>query len=92
MQKFSNITLKRGTFTGDIEFFEWMKSISLTEVERRNITVSLLNEEHAPVMIWKIKNAFPIKMQSSDFKSDGNEVAVDTIEIAHEQLTITNGK
>ena len=88
MHKFSNITLKRGTFTGDIEFYTWMKTISLTVVERRDITISLLNEEHEPVMTWGIKNAFPIKVQASDFKSDGNEVAVETLELAHEGLKI----
>ncbi|MCB0502355.1 MAG: phage tail protein [Bacteroidetes bacterium] len=88
MHKFSNITLKRGTFTGDIEFYTWMKTISLTQVERRDITISLLNEAHEPVMTWGIKNAFPIKVQASDFKSDGNEVAVETLELAHEGLKI----
>ncbi|HMB62284.1 MAG TPA: phage tail protein [Eudoraea sp.] len=88
MHKFSNITLKRGTYTGDIEFYTWMKTISLTTVERRDITISLLNEEHEPVVTWGIKNAFPIKVQASDFKSDGNEVAVETLELAHEGLKI----
>jgi len=88
MHKFSNITLKRGTFSGDIEFYTWMKTISLTTVERRDITISLLNEEHEPVVTWGIKNAFPIKVQASDFKSDGNEVAIETLELAHEGLKI----
>jgi phage tail-like protein len=88
MHKFSNITLKRGTFTGDIEFYKWMKTISLTQVERRDITISLLNEAHEPVVTWGIKNAFPIKVQASDFKADGNEVAVETLELAHEGLKI----
>ncbi len=88
MHKFSNITLKRGTFTGDIEFYNWMKTISLTNVERRDITISLLNEAHEPVMTWGIKNAFPIKVQASDFKADGNEVAIETLELAHEGMKI----
>jgi len=88
MHKYSNVTLKRGTFSGDIEFYTWMKTISLTQVERRDITISLLNEEHEPVVTWGIKNAFPVKVQASDFKSDGNEVAVETLELAHEGLRI----
>lgn len=88
MHKYSNITLKRGTFSGDVEFYTWMKTISLTRVERRDITISLLNEEHEPVITWGIKNAFPIKVQASDFKADGNEVAVETLELAHEGLGI----
>ena len=88
MHKFSNVTLKRGTFSGDIDFYNWMKTINLTTVERRDITISLLNEEHEPVMTWGIKNAFPIKVQASDFKADGNEIAVETLELAHEGLKI----
>ncbi len=88
MHKFSNVTLKRGTFSGNLEFYNWMKTISLTTVERRDITISLLNEEHEPVMTWGIKNAFPIKVQASDLKADGNEVAIETLELAHEGLKI----
>ncbi len=90
MQKFSNITLKRGTTAGDNEFFEWMKTIKLNTVERRDITISLLNEESAPVVTWNVKNAFPAKIQSTDLKAEGNEVAIETLEIAHEGLTISN--
>jgi phage tail-like protein len=41
-------------------------------------------------MTWKAKNAFPVKVQASDLKSDGNEVAIETLEIAHEGLNILN--
>jgi phage tail-like protein len=90
MHKFSNITLKRGTIQGDSDFYKWINTINLTVVERRDIVISLLNETHAPVMTWKAKNAFPVKVQASDLKSDGNEVAIETLEIAHEGLNILN--
>lgn len=90
MHKFSNITLKRGTIQGDSEFYKWINTISLTVSERRDIIISLLNETHVPVMTWKAKNAFPIKVQASDLKSDGNEVAIETLELAHEGLNILN--
>jgi phage tail-like protein len=50
----------------------------------------LLNESHAPVITWKAEGAFPVKVQASDLKSDGNEVAIETIELAHEGLNILN--
>src|SRR5438132_10563908 len=50
MRKFSNITLKRGTVAGDSDFYKWVQNINLdTAVERRDITISLLDETHAPV-------------------------------------------
>ena len=89
-RKFSNITLKRGSFKSDNEFYNWFNTVSLNTIERRNLTVSLLNENHEPVVVWKVKNAFPIKVTSTDLKADGNEVAIESLELAHEGLTIQN--
>ena len=90
MQKSSNITLKRGTVAGDKEFYTWIKTVNLNTIERRDLTISFLNENHEPVISWKVMNAFPIKVQASDLKADGNEVAIETIELAHEGLDIMN--
>jgi phage tail-like protein len=91
MMEYPNITLKRGTFAGDNEFYAWLNTVSLNTVERRDITISLLNEKHEPTVVWKVRNAFPVKVQSTDLKSDGNEVAIETLEIAHEGLSMQNG-
>ena len=88
MAKFGNITLKRGTFKGDNDYFEWLQTVQMNTVERRSITISLLDENGAPAVTWKVKNAFPLKLQSTDLKAEGNEVAIETFEIAHEGLTI----
>lgn len=90
MREYSNITLKRGVFGGDNEFYDWLNTISMNTVTRRDITISLLNEKHEPVIVWKVHNAFPIKVQSTDLKGDGNEVAIEQLDIAHEGLTIEN--
>jgi phage tail-like protein len=90
MQKFSNITMKRGTFKGDNEYYAWWNTVALNSITRRDVTISLLNENHEPVVVWKVKNAWPVKVQSTDLKADGNEVAIETIELAHEGLTIQN--
>lgn len=91
MREYSNITMKRGVFKGDNEFYAWLNTISLNTVERRDLTISLLNESHEPVVVWKVANAFPIKVQSTDLKADGSEVAIEQIDLAHEGLTIQNG-
>jgi len=89
-RKFSNITMKRGTFKSDNEFYLWFNTVNLNQIERRNLTVSLLNENHEPVVVWKVKNAWPTKVTPTDLKADGNEVAIESIELAHEGLTIQN--
>ena len=90
MQKFSNITLKRGTFASDNEYYNWWNTVKLNTIERRDITISLLNEEHEPVVVWKVKNAWPAKVQPTDLKADGSEVAIESVELVHEGLTIQN--
>jgi phage tail-like protein len=90
MQKYANITLKRGTFATDNEYYKWWNTVKLNTIERRDITISLLNEEHEPVISWKVKNAWPTKVQSTDLKADGNEVAIESMEIVHEGLNIQN--
>jgi phage tail-like protein len=90
MQTYGDLTLKRGIFAGDNEFYEWWNSVSLNTIQRRDITVSLLNEEHTPVVVWKIKNAWPTKVTSTDLNSTGNEVAVETLVLTHEGLTMEN--
>lgn len=88
MQKYSNVTLKRGIFKGNVEFVEWWNTVQLNTIERRDVTISLLNESHEPVMVYKLLQAWPLKVQSTDLKSDGNEVAIETMELAHEKLVI----
>lgn len=90
MVKYSDVTLKRGVFKSDNEFYAWMNTIKMNKVERRDITISLLDEEHAPVVVWKLKNVWPMKIQSTDLKAMGNEIAIETMVLKHEGLTIQN--
>ena len=62
----------------------------LNTVERRDIVISLLNEKHEPVMVWKAQNAFPVKVEGPALKASGNEVAIESIELAHEGLELQN--
>ncbi len=92
LTKYSNITLKRGTFKGDYEFYQlWIKTFMFQEVNakyRRNITIKLLDEQHNAIITWTVANAWPTKVQSTDMKADANEVAIETMELVHEGLRI----
>jgi phage tail-like protein len=90
MQKFGNITMKRGVFRSDNDYYNWLNTVQLNTIERRDLTISLLNESHEPVMVWKVKNAWPVRLTSTDLKSDSNTVAIESLELAHEGLTIQN--
>jgi phage tail-like protein len=90
LRKFTNIVMKRGIVAGDNDFFKWLLTVKLNTVERRDLVISLLNEEHVPVMTWKVTRAFPVKVEGPQFKASGNEVAVESIELAHEGLEVQN--
>ena len=90
MRKYSNITLKPGTFKSDNEFFDWFNEVKLNTITRRDITIRLLDEEHSPVVVWKVKNAWPSKVTSTDLKADGNETAIESMELVHEGLVVQN--
>ena len=91
IKKYGNITMKKGVFVKDNKFWDWLNQIKMNTIKRIPITISLLDESGAPTMVWTLTNAWPTKITGTDLKSDGNEVAVETIEIAHEGLTIANG-
>ncbi|MDP2143465.1 MAG: phage tail protein [Gallionella sp.] len=91
MKKFGNITMKKGIFKGDNKFWDWLNQIKMNTIKRVPVTISLLDEAGAPTMVWTLANAWPTKITGTDLKSEGNEVAVESIEIVHEGLTIANG-
>jgi phage tail-like protein len=90
IKKYGNVTLKKGIFKSDNKFWDWFNKIKMNTIERQGVTISLLDEEGNPTMVWTLKNAWPTKITGTDLKSDGNEVAVESIEMAHEGLTIAN--
>ncbi len=89
--KYGNVTMKRGVFVNDNAFWNWHSQISMNTIQRRTVVIKLLDESGKVTMQWTLYNAWPTKITSTDLKSDANEVAVDTLEIAHEQLVVSNG-
>jgi len=89
LKKHGNITMKKGIFKSDSKFWDWFSEIKMNTIKRTTVTISLLDESAKPIMVWVLTNAWPVKIISTDLKSDGHEVAVETLEMAHEGLTIS---
>jgi phage tail-like protein len=89
IQKFGNVTLKKGIFKGDKALWDKYNLIKMNTVKRSTILISLLDETNAVAMSWKLLNAFPTKMTVTDMKADANEIAVETMELAHEGLSLS---
>lgn len=89
LQKVGNVTMKKGIFVTDSTLWTWFNSIAMNTITRSTVVVNLLDETGAPRMIWTLNNAWPTKLTGTDLRSDGNEVAVESIEIAYETLSVS---
>ena len=91
IKKFGNVTMKKGVVEADSMFWDWFKRVGMNTIKRVPVTITLLDQAGTPAMTWTLANAWPTKISGTDLKSDGNEVAVESIEFEHEGLTVVNG-
>ena len=87
-KRFSPIVLKRGIVKNDDEFYKWINTAQFNVVERRDVTISLLNESHEPVVAWKLKNTFPSKLEYSTLNAQSSDVVIESLTLVHEGLVV----
>jgi phage tail-like protein len=87
LRKFPQVVLKRG-YTKNNKLWQWVAAIAGGTPDRRNCTIVLLDEARQPVLRWRIRAAWPVKIEGPMLKASGNEVAVESVELAHEGLTL----
>jgi len=85
LTKFGNITLRRGV-TQDADLWNWRKSIVEGEIDRRNGAIILLDDKRIEVVRWNFRNGWICKWVGPTLNAKANEVAIESIEIAHEGL------
>lgn len=85
LQKFSNITLKRG-MTNDKNLWEWRTKVIEGDMKgaRHDGQIVLIDDEGKDAAEWKFEQGWCAKWIASPFNAASNEVMIDTIEIAHE--------
>lgn len=91
LAKVGNVTMKKGIFTTSAELWNWFSSITMNTIARATIVVNLLDETGTITYRWTLTNAFPVKLTGTDLKSVGNEVAVESVEIAYETMSVSIG-
>jgi phage tail-like protein len=85
--RYGRLVLRRG-FAGDATLFQWWREIADGTVDRRDVVVVLLDESRSPVARWQLRRAWPAKIEASDLNASGNEVVIETLELAHEGLRL----
>lgn len=86
LKKYGNITLKKG-LADSRALYDWLDEGVTGEVNRKTITITLLDATKTAVASWRVINAWPIKYTVPDFNATSSEVAVESLEIAHEGMT-----
>jgi phage tail-like protein len=85
--EYGPLILRRG-FAGDASLFEWWQAVSQGALDRRNVSVVLLDEQGDPVARWNLRRAWPAKWSGPSLDALGNEVAIESLELAHEGIEL----
>ena len=90
--KSSNVTLRKGLLEKDHSYVPWFENIKMNTIKREQVTIQLLDDSKIPILIWTLINAWPTKITLADLEASGNEVAIETLELAHEGLNVSIGR
>jgi phage tail-like protein len=87
-KRFSPVVLRRGIVPGDNDFFNWINSAQFGDVQRRDVTIQLLNGQHNPVVTWRLTRAFPSRLDYAPLSALGSEIAIESLTLVHEGLRV----
>lgn len=85
--KYTNIVLKRG-WTKDASLWNWRKKVIDGKTQRTSGTIVLLDESRATALKWNFREGWPSKWEGPAMNAKTSEVAIETLEIAHEGLEL----
>lgn len=75
------VTLKRGMVKTRSLLLDWISTVHLNKVQKRDLMIDLCDENGGAVVSWKVYNAFPLKLEGPSLTSDSNEIAVESLEL-----------
>jgi phage tail-like protein len=83
--KSSNLNLRRG-FTTLTVMYDWYKQVVMGNIERRMVTITLLDSQKTQIKSWSFKNCIPVSWKGPELKSDGNAIAIESVQFVHQGL------
>jgi len=86
-RKSAKISFKNGL--GKSKLLDWYMEALKNAVERKPLTITLLNLQHQPLFVWNIQEAYPVKWGGPQLKSDDNTIAIQTLELACGDISIS---
>ena len=85
--RYGNVTLRRG-LTTTRELYDWWMTVVNGNLQRRNVVVVLLDDARQPVLRWLLHSAWIAKIEFGNLHAKGNDVLIESVEIAHEGLEL----
>lgn len=86
--RYPDLSLKRGMLTNSAVIDWCIDALQNRSFKPVQVNVTLLNEEHNPVVTWQFFNAWPKKWSVSDFNSMENSIALETLELSYTYFKI----
>jgi phage tail-like protein len=85
--EYGRLVLRRG-FAGNPDLFQWWQAVLQGNLDRKNVSVVLLDEQRQEVARWQLRRAWPAKLDPGSLHGLGNEVVIETLELAHEGIEL----
>jgi phage tail-like protein len=86
----SSATLKKIVFVNNSTFWDWYSRAKMNTIKRDSVTITLRDTEGQATMVWVLSNAWPTKITGPLAAAEGASLVIETLELAHEGLTIEN--
>ncbi len=88
--KYGNVSLKWG-ITDSLDLYNWRKKVEDGKIDEARINMSIVghDNEGKAVTRWEFTSAWPTKYDAPDFNATASEIAIETLEIAHEGMKRT---
>lgn len=85
LNKATDVTLKRGVI-GTLTLYNWLDKIRSGKSDMRLVTITMLSEDHKPILDWELHNARIIKYTTGALNAKGNDVAMEEMVLSYEKL------
>lgn len=85
--RYPNVTLRRG-LTASRDLWDWWRTTRDGALQRRDVEITLLDDAGNAVLRWGLREAWIAKIEASDLDAEANEVAIESVELAHEGLEL----
>jgi phage tail-like protein len=85
--RYPNVILRRGLTTSR-DLWDWWETVRDGAIQRRTVLIAVLDDAGQPVLRWRLSEAWPAKWELSELDAGKNEIAIETLELAHEGLEL----